>query len=63
VGDTLINAYVGSFFVHICYIDTRYLSYYVLRNDMLAYFVNDIIERLATRQESDGWQVRTEFTI
>jgi hypothetical protein len=25
---------------------------------MLAYFVNDIIERLATRQESDGWQVR-----
>ncbi|KAF8188698.1 armadillo-type protein [Pholiota molesta] len=36
--------------------DTLINAYYVLRNDMLAYFVNDIIERLATRQESDGWQ-------
>ena len=33
------------------------LSYYVLRDDMLGYYVNDIAERLATRGEADGWQV------
>jgi len=32
-------------------------SYYVLRDEMLVYYVDDISERLATRQETDGWQV------
>ena len=32
-------------------------SYYVLRDDMLGYYVNDIAERLATMRETDGWQV------
>ncbi|KAF9471249.1 ARM repeat-containing protein [Pholiota conissans] len=36
--------------------DTLINAYYVLRNDMLAYFVNDIVERLAARKEGDGWQ-------
>ncbi|PPR02897.1 hypothetical protein CVT24_002281, partial [Panaeolus cyanescens] len=31
-------------------------AYYVLRGDMLEYFIKDIADRLATRQESDGWQ-------
>ncbi|KAF4611624.1 hypothetical protein D9613_003989 [Agrocybe pediades] len=36
--------------------DTLINAYYVLRDDMLGYFINDIAERLASRQESDGWQ-------
>ena len=35
--------------------------YYVLRDDMLGYYVNDIAERLAARRESDGWQVSRLF--
>ena len=33
--------------------------YYVLRDDMLAFYVNDTMQRLATRQEQDGWEVRS----
>ncbi|PPQ95113.1 hypothetical protein CVT25_011656 [Psilocybe cyanescens] len=36
--------------------DTLINAYYVLRDDMMGYYVNDIIERLAARQEGDGWQ-------
>jgi len=32
-------------------------SYYVLRDDMLGYYVDDIAQRLAARQENEGWQV------
>jgi len=32
-------------------------SYYVLRDDMLEYLVSDITERLAAKQENEGWQV------
>ncbi|CAA7262307.1 unnamed protein product [Cyclocybe aegerita] len=36
--------------------DTLINAYYVLRDDMLAYYVNDVIERLASRQDGEGWQ-------
>jgi hypothetical protein len=31
--------------------------YYVLRDDMLGYYVNDIAERLAAKHEDQGWEV------
>jgi hypothetical protein len=34
-------------------------SYYILRNDMLGYYVNQIIDNLSSRHESDGWEVRS----
>ncbi|KAG6908732.1 hypothetical protein DXG01_003577 [Tephrocybe rancida] len=33
-----------------------HFSYYVLRHDMLGYLVDDVVQRLAARQETDGWQ-------
>ncbi|KAF9529893.1 armadillo-type protein [Crepidotus variabilis] len=36
--------------------DTLINAYYVLRGDMVSYFVNDIAERLSARTETDGWQ-------
>ncbi|KAF8962197.1 armadillo-type protein [Flammula alnicola] len=36
--------------------DTLINAYYVLRDDMIGYYVNDIAERLAARQEGDHWQ-------
>ncbi|KAF8147686.1 armadillo-type protein [Crassisporium funariophilum] len=36
--------------------DTLINAFYVLRNDMLGYYVNDIAERLSTRADTDGWQ-------
>ncbi|KAH9477137.1 Importin-13 [Psilocybe cubensis] len=36
--------------------DTLINAYYVLREDMLGYYVNDVAERLAARKEGDGWQ-------
>lgn len=36
--------------------DTLINAYYVLRDDMLGYYVDDIAQRLATRQENEGWQ-------
>ncbi|RDB17659.1 Importin-13 [Hypsizygus marmoreus] len=36
--------------------DTLINAYYVLRDSMLGYFVDDIAQRLASRQESDGWE-------
>lgn len=38
------------------------LRYYVLREDMLGYYVNDLVERLNARGEDDGWQVSHGFT-
>jgi hypothetical protein len=32
-------------------------AYYVLRDDMLGYFVGDILEQFASRREGDGWEV------
>lgn len=31
--------------------------YYILRNDMMGYYLNDIQERLANRLDSSGWEV------
>ncbi|KAG5640713.1 hypothetical protein DXG03_007470 [Asterophora parasitica] len=36
--------------------DTLINAYYVLRHDMLGYYVGDVAQRLETRQESDGWE-------
>ena len=30
---------------------------------MLGYYINDIAERLATRKESDGWQVKSTILL
>jgi hypothetical protein len=37
--------------------------YYVLRDDMLGYYMHDIVERLSTRQDGDGWEVRDRFSL
>lgn len=37
--------------------------YYVLRDDMLGYYVEDISQRLAARQENDGWQVCIDLVL
>jgi hypothetical protein len=31
--------------------------FYILRDDMLEYLLNDITERLSVRQQYDGWEV------
>ncbi|KAI0633121.1 ARM repeat-containing protein [Trametes polyzona] len=31
-------------------------AYYVLRDDMLAFYVSDIMQRLSARREQDGWE-------
>ncbi|KAF8124319.1 armadillo-type protein [Boletus edulis] len=36
--------------------DTLINAYYILRNDMMGYYLNDIQERLANRPESNGWE-------
>ncbi|KAI9058664.1 ARM repeat-containing protein [Trametes sanguinea] len=36
--------------------DTLINAYYVLRDDMLSFYVNDLLHRLATRPEKDGWE-------
>ncbi|KAH0833884.1 armadillo-type protein [Lanmaoa asiatica] len=36
--------------------DTLINAYYILRNDMMGYYLNDIQERLASRPESNGWE-------
>lgn len=36
--------------------DTLINAYYVLREDMLGYYVNDLMQRLNARGENDGWQ-------
>jgi len=38
-------------------VNQHILSYYVLRDEMLAYYVNDIAGRLAARLENDSWRV------
>ncbi|OBZ74388.1 Importin-13 [Grifola frondosa] len=37
--------------------DTLINAYYILREDMLGYYVNDVLQRLSTRQEHEGWEV------
>ncbi|KIJ61703.1 hypothetical protein HYDPIDRAFT_115503 [Hydnomerulius pinastri MD-312] len=36
--------------------DTLINAYYILRNDMLGYYLNDIQERLNNRHEPEGWE-------
>ncbi|KAH8077079.1 ARM repeat-containing protein [Cristinia sonorae] len=36
--------------------DTLINAYYVLRDDMLAFYVNDIVEKLAVKRDADGWE-------
>ncbi|TFK33337.1 armadillo-type protein [Crucibulum laeve] len=36
--------------------DTLINAYYILRDDMLGYYVSDIAERLAAKRENEGWQ-------
>ncbi|EGN94778.1 hypothetical protein SERLA73DRAFT_171188 [Serpula lacrymans var. lacrymans S7.3] len=36
--------------------DTLINAYYILRNDMLAYYLNDLIEHVSARNDSDGWE-------
>ncbi|KAH7882096.1 armadillo-type protein, partial [Phlebopus sp. FC_14] len=36
--------------------DTLINAYYILRNDMLGYYLNDIQERLTARHDSEGWE-------
>ncbi|KAH9942102.1 ARM repeat-containing protein, partial [Amylocystis lapponica] len=36
--------------------DTLINAYYILRDDLLAYYVNDLLERLAVQQEKQGWE-------
>ncbi|KAF5376630.1 hypothetical protein D9615_007856 [Tricholomella constricta] len=36
--------------------DTLINAYYVLRHDMLGYYVGDVAQRVASRQENDGWE-------
>ncbi|THH20956.1 hypothetical protein EW146_g521 [Bondarzewia mesenterica] len=36
--------------------DTLINAYYVLRDDMLAYYVNDIVDRLSKGEEVNGWE-------
>ncbi|KAH9886674.1 ARM repeat-containing protein [Cubamyces lactineus] len=36
--------------------DTLINAYYVLRDDILSFYVNDLLQRLSTRQAQDGWE-------
>ncbi|TFK48147.1 ARM repeat-containing protein [Heliocybe sulcata] len=36
--------------------DTLINAYYILRNDMLEFYINGIVERLNTRHGDDGWE-------
>ncbi|KZT01812.1 ARM repeat-containing protein [Laetiporus sulphureus 93-53] len=36
--------------------DTLINAYYILRSDLLAYYVNDISERLSSKQAQQGWE-------
>ena len=56
VGDTLINAYAVSPFVRFFCSIVPY-SYYVLRDDMLSFYVNDIMQGLSARQAHEEWNV------
>ena len=58
-GDTLIKAYVCTRELFAADNTYRNPRYYILKDDMLAYYVNDILQRLSARQEHDGWEVRS----
>ncbi|KAI0369534.1 ARM repeat-containing protein [Pilatotrama ljubarskyi] len=36
--------------------DTLINAYYILRDEILAFYVSDLLQRLSTRQEGDGWE-------
>ncbi|CDO75722.1 hypothetical protein BN946_scf184493.g20 [Trametes cinnabarina] len=36
--------------------DTLINAYYVLRDDMLSFYVNELLQKLATRRDQDGWE-------
>ena len=36
--------------------------YYVLREDMMSYLVNDIVERLSKGEEAHGWEVSVHLS-
>ena len=38
-------------------IPLKLTRYYVLREDMMSYLVNDIAERLSKGEEAHGWEV------
>src|SRR6266852_6134298 len=58
VGDTLINAYVL-----IQRLDVRFkvikFRYYVLRDDMLAYYLSGLTTLLQNKKDGEGWEVGT----
>lgn len=59
VGDILINASVFRNNFGRFQTDLYNPSYYVIRDDMIIYFVNDIIERLSSlsSEQVHGWEV------
>ena len=57
VGDTLINAYVLIRYLYACFKVIK-SSYYVLRDDMLAYYLRDLTTLLRNK-EGEGWEVGT----
>jgi hypothetical protein len=40
-----------------------HLRYYVLRDDMLAYYLSDLIERLPNMNEAGGLEVSTSTSV
>jgi hypothetical protein len=58
VGDTLINAYVLIQRLDVCFKVIKF-RYYVLRDDMLAYYLSDLTTLLQNKKEGEGWEVGT----
>jgi hypothetical protein len=57
VGDTLINAYVLIQRLDVCFKVIKF-RYYVLRDDMLAYYLSDLTTLLQNK-EGEDWEVST----
>jgi hypothetical protein len=58
VGDTLINAYVLIQRLDVCFKVIKF-RYYVLRDDMLGYYLSDLTTLLQNKKEGEGWEVGT----
>lgn len=58
VGDTLINAYVLIQRLNVCF-KVIVFRYYVLRDDMLAYYLSDLTALLQNKKGGEGWEVCT----
>jgi hypothetical protein len=56
VGDTLINAYVLIQRLDVCFNVIKF-RYYVLRDDMLAYYLSNLTTLLQNKKEGEGWEV------